>query len=683
MKIISYIIVAFTLSFFFQSNSINSQVTLEWVRYNSGELGSTTINQRIKTDANGKAYIAGSYSFGSYSKAFALSYNPDGSELPTIWTGNQMQLSCNWIDTFFYTYVGGYYNNGQVRYLDIAKLSPNGIVWEVKDSVFGWGGYEVLDITCDNSGNTYVLRYKGTNSIYKYNQYGQWSQFPLTEIIDAYKIAIDPGNNDLLLVGNTYGGSYVIRYASDFTIIWQKPIAIFGNIIKFFCTPSGIVCTLDDAGGSYLIRPWHVQHYMYPGVPSDMVIDCNEDDIFTGKSVTQKTNDYNYCYWTDSSKGNIICIDRANNVYTANNANGKIIISKMYWLTGDKQWTYEYDSPGIDSACSITVDSFYNVYICGTSNQNSTGRGFVLKLKQVFHSVSGTVRYNDNEPVNGGVVFACEYNKTQNRFIPVDSTLINANGQYVITFCPVDSLYLITYKKNLFVPTYYISTIDWRNAALVYPVSNLYNIDINAFKIEKIGNTTGNTRLMGTIYGRLNNGNYDLLEDAILYLEKDNKYQSFFVAFNKYNYKLDSLTAGQHILKAYRIGYYPVTQLININDTTATRFDIYFNRILSVSNESSTIPKSYKLEQNYPNPFNPTTIIRFSIPPYKGGRGDGSTKLVIYDVLGKEVSVLVNEELSPGAYKVTWDASNFPSGIYFYQLIAGDYIESKKMVLIK
>ena len=60
-----------------------------------------------------------------------------------------------------------------------------------------------------------------------------------------------------------------------------------------------------------------------------------------------------------------------------------------------------------------------------------------------------------------------------------------------------------------------------------------------------------------------------------------------------------------------------------------------------------------------------------------------SVKLIIYDLLGKEVSTLINEQLQPGSYSVDWDASNFPSGVYFYKLEAGDYSESKKMVLIK
>jgi hypothetical protein len=64
-------------------------------------------------------------------------------------------------------------------------------------------------------------------------------------------------------------------------------------------------------------------------------------------------------------------------------------------------------------------------------------------------------------------------------------------------------------------------------------------------------------------------------------------------------------------------------------------------------------------------------------------RQTSDVKLVIYDILGKEISTLVNESLQPGSYEVTFDGSNLPSGIYFYQLRAGDYIETKKLILLK
>lgn len=99
--------------------------------------------------------------------------------------------------------------------------------------------------------------------------------------------------------------------------------------------------------------------------------------------------------------------------------------------------------------------------------------------------------------------------------------------------------------------------------------------------------------------------------------------------------------------------------------------------LIPVSNISTEVPKSFALYQNYPNPFNPTTIINYELPI------TNYVNLIVYDVLGREIAVLVNERQQAGKYAVSWDASNFPSGVYFYKLETDVYSESKKMVLLK
>ena len=88
-------------------------------------------------------------------------------------------------------------------------------------------------------------------------------------------------------------------------------------------------------------------------------------------------------------------------------------------------------------------------------------------------------------------------------------------------------------------------------------------------------------------------------------------------------------------------------------------------------------PTDYKLEQNYPNPFNPVTNIRFNL------KETCHVTLKIYNELGQEVTTLLDRTETAGFKGVTWNASNMPSGIYFYKLTAGDYTETKKMVLSK
>ncbi len=105
-----------------------------------------------------------------------------------------------------------------------------------------------------------------------------------------------------------------------------------------------------------------------------------------------------------------------------------------------------------------------------------------------------------------------------------------------------------------------------------------------------------------------------------------------------------------------------------------------------ISVNSEIIPSYYSLKQNYPNPFNPSTKINFSVPLFSHGgvpRMDRVVSLKIYDILGKEIAVLINKELKPGSYEATWNASNYPSGVYFYKLESAQFSDVKKMLLIK
>jgi photosystem II stability/assembly factor-like uncharacterized protein len=105
-----------------------------------------------------------------------------------------------------------------------------------------------------------------------------------------------------------------------------------------------------------------------------------------------------------------------------------------------------------------------------------------------------------------------------------------------------------------------------------------------------------------------------------------------------------------------------------------------------VKKTNEILPTTFFLHQNYPNPFNPSTKIKFDIPnnlPLGRGVGGMIVSLKIFDILGKEIATLVNESLSPGTYEVNWNASVYPSGVYFYKLISGENSITKKMLLIK
>jgi subtilisin-like proprotein convertase family protein len=106
--------------------------------------------------------------------------------------------------------------------------------------------------------------------------------------------------------------------------------------------------------------------------------------------------------------------------------------------------------------------------------------------------------------------------------------------------------------------------------------------------------------------------------------------------------------------------------------------------LVGVDEDQSISPNTFTLYQNYPNPFNPSTTIKYRIPNVTLSGVEGSkVTLKVYDVLGREVTTLVNKEQNAGNYETVFDASQFSSGVYFYQLNAGSFIQTKKMILIK
>ncbi len=137
---------------------------------------------------------------------------------------------------------------------------------------------------------------------------------------------------------------------------------------------------------------------------------------------------------------------------------------------------------------------------------------------------------------------------------------------------------------------------------------------------------------------------------------------------------VNTLTAGG------RVQWKSLTEIYNIWNTSYNQRPYYVmceDIPLAVEQISSNVPDGFYLEQNYPNPFNPVTRINFTIP-------ERTVALIkVYDVTGKLISELLNKELSAGTYSVSWDASSFSGGVYFYSLITSKFTQTKKMILVK
>jgi photosystem II stability/assembly factor-like uncharacterized protein len=138
--------------------------------------------------------------------------------------------------------------------------------------------------------------------------------------------------------------------------------------------------------------------------------------------------------------------------------------------------------------------------------------------------------------------------------------------------------------------------------------------------------------------------------------------------------KVDSLTANS-ITRNFSAADNPA-------DNTTSFLAVSSEPFLGIEPISNIIADHFSLKQNYPNPFNPETKIRFDVPANVNGR-ISNVNITIYEITGKEISILVNEQLMPGEYEVNWNGSRYPSGVYFYRIITEEFTETKKMILVK
>jgi hypothetical protein len=213
--------------------------------------------------------------------------------------------------------------------------------------------------------------------------------------------------------------------------------------------------------------------------------------------------------------------------------------------------------------------------------------------------------------------------------------------------------------------------------------------------------------LTGNVYVRSASGYcsyspFEILHDSL----KANLNDSFTVCNSIYKHRCNQIGyynfIGNNVLtKRFKRNEYPPGDfaeyiyamgfgIIGVNLASGTVFathsllGCYINGVLygdtiliNINQISSEVPSSYSLSQNYPNPFNPATNIKFAIPKNE------FVKITVFDMLGKELETLVNEQLAPGTYETNWNASNYPSGVYFYRLITDGFSETKRMTLIK
>jgi len=307
------------------------------------------------------------------------------------------------------------------------------------------------------------------------------------------------------------------------------------------------------------------------------------------------------------------------------------------------EWVSLYNGTGNyeDNARSIAIDDSGNVYVTGYSMGIGTDYDYA------------TVKYNSS----GVQQWASRYNGPGNDWDGASSVAVDGSGNVYVT------------GRSMGSGTHYdIATIKYNSSGVQQWVQR-YNGITNSWDEGKelVLDDSGNVYVAGFSTESGPGADFTTIKynpDGVqLWIQRYNGPGNY--GDGGYSIVLDDL--GNVYVTGDCAGNGP-------EDDYGT---IKYSQPVGIQTLSNEIPKEYKLIQNYPNPFNPSTNIKFDI------QKTSLAKLIIYDALGREVATLVNEELKAGSYQVDWDGSGYPSGVYFYKIIADDYVNVKKMILLK
>jgi len=247
-------------------------------------------------------------------------------------------------------------------------------------------------------------------------------------------------------------------------------------------------------------------------------------------------------------------------------------------------------------------------------------------------------------------------------------------------------------------------TYNYNDISSVFESNRNGKWNIYCTDIPYSGSRTQDTVIKSNIYNVSNFSSfmYPIITDApytqaFSYVRKSTDSTKIIFGSNLYNYyPKDSTTIGdssKSVKAAMNLGVmsgFDAVIWTVFNKDSLTYSNLYARKVIIIIGDikkiGNTVPDNYELSQNYPNPFNPSTNIKFNIPLLSFPHAPSGNPLVVlkvYNILGKEISTLVNEKLSPGMYETKFSNNQLPSGIYFYTLTAGKFTDTKRMILIK
>ena len=514
--------------------------------------------------------------------------------------------------------------------------------------------------------------------------------------------------------------AWVRHYASGLTPEYETARAVFvdapGNVyVTGFCVGSS--STRDYATIKYNSNGdtlW-VRKYNGPGnnedVANSIAVDDSGNVYVTGLSddvgtfsvfATIKYNSNGDTLWVrryngpgnGSNDASALAVDGSGNVhvtgYSYGSGTSKDYATVKYNSNGDTLWVRRYNGPGNsdDDATSFAVDGSGNVYVTGSSYGSGTS----------YYDYA-TIKYNSN----GDTLWVRRYSGPENGLDNASSLAVDGSGNVYVTglsYGVGTSSDYATIKYNSNGDTLWVrryngpgNSYDKATSLAVDGSGNVYvtglsdGLDTSSVFATIKYNSNGDTLWVRKYNGPESGGN------GASFLAVDSSGNVYITCNSDGIVTVKYSSTGNEEWASHYGTDYPrfpygirVDKTGNVyvgGNTMISRSTSFYTTIkyvqtpTAVEERSTSVPSNFSLEQNYPNPFNPTTTISYQLPI------SSKVTLRIYDLLGREVATLVNQEESAGWKEVEWDASSIASGIYFYKLQANNFIETKKMLIIK
>lgn len=532
--------------------------------------------------------------------------------------------------------------------------------WVRRYARYEFGQDAVTSIAVDGSGNVYVTGLSYDNlTLYdyatiKYHPNGDTAWIrryngPANSSDYAYGIALDSSRN-IYVTGQSYGtgtsGDYAtIKYLQNGDTAWVRRYNGTGNGLD-----GATALALDPSGNIYVTgySLGDTSYYDYVTIKYYPNGDTAWVRRYNG---TADSSDFAYA----------IAVDNSGNAYVTGSSDGTGTLTDYvtikYDSNGDTVWVKRYNGPGNyeDFAYAIGVDSLRSVYVTGASTGSGTLSDYAT-IKYIATGDTAWVRRYDGPGDSADEASDLVIDNAGNIYVTGGSTGIGSGLDYAtIKYSPAgDTAWVRRYNGPGNSDDVGL-TMALDNSGNLYVTGQSYGngtfMDYATIKYYPGGDTAWVERYNGP-------GNY--WDDAYA-IAVDNS-GKVYVAGESF----DAVTWFDYATIKY-------VQPTSVGD----------------ENEGSSKPDRFVLSQNYPNPFNLTTTI-----PYQAGSRELvagrpiRTSLKIYNILGQLLRTLVDEEKTPGNYKVIWDGKDnsgkeVGSGIYFYQLKAGEFSESRKLVLLK